>query len=71
MQFRKLQGRTVPRFRMLIEDQVVKLKIGGEKSGVLDAFVKITPNGVLEAHLDTDDANAFLISNGDKGTLII
>ena len=49
----------------------VQVKIGKEKSAILDSvYVKETPTGVLELHLDTDDANANLIKNGDEADLV-
>lgn len=48
------------------DKQKVKLIIENEKSGEIDAYIKITNNGIFEIHIDTDDANAFLLSNGDK-----
>ena len=47
------------------DGQKVKIIIPGDKSGVMDAEIKVTPNGVYELHIDTDDANAFLIENND------
>ena len=55
-----------------VEDkQIVQIKIPGEKSGIVDAEIKITDNGFYEVHFDTDDANAFLIEDGDIVTMII
>ena len=55
-----------------VEDkQKVQIKITGEKSGIIDSYVKISENGYFEAHIDTDDASAFLLENGMKGELII
>ena len=51
--------------------QIVKIKIDGEKSGIIDAEVKVSSNGYYELHLDTDDANAFLIEDNDKVTMIV
>lgn len=51
--------------------QKVQVKIEGAKGGIADAEIKISDNGYYEAHFDTDDANAFLIEDNDKGTLII
>lgn len=51
--------------------QKVKLIIDGPKSGIMDAFIKVSDNGVMEAHIDTDDANAFMLNKDDEGTLII
>lgn len=55
-----------------VEDkQKVSIKIDGERSGIIDAYVKVSDNAYFECHLDTDDANAFIIKSGDEGTLII
>ena len=44
----------------------VSIKVNGEKGGILDnVYLKVLPNSYLELHLDTDDANAHLIKNGD------
>ncbi len=49
----------------------VKIKVSSEKGGFMD-HVKIKEgNYKLEIHLDTDDANAFLLSNNDEVELII
>lgn len=53
------------------DKQKVQIKIDGERSGIIDAYVKISDNGYFEAHVDTDDACAFLLDNEAKGTLII
>lgn len=50
----------------LINNQIVKVRINGQKSGIMDAIVKITDNGYFEMHIDRDDANAFLLNNGDE-----
>lgn len=55
----------------VIDKQIVKIKIDGEKSGIVDAEVKISDNGYLELHVDTDDANAFLLNDNDKVTMIL
>lgn len=49
----------------------IKIKIDGDKSGIIDAEVKVSDNGYLELHVDTDDANAFLLNDNDKVTMII
>ena len=38
----------------------------GEKRGTIEAFAKVSDDGFYEAHLDTDDANAFLLNTGDE-----
>lgn len=46
--------------------EVVSVRIGGEKGGILDnVYLKVLDNAFFELHLDTDDANAHLIQNGD------
>ncbi len=55
----------------LINKDIVLLRLEGEKSGTLELEVTVTDNGYFEVHLDTDDANAFLLDKGSKGTLII
>ena len=55
----------------IIDKQIVKIKIDGEKSGIVDAEVKVSDNGYFELHIDTDDANAFLLEDNDKVTMII
>ena len=50
----------------LKNNEVVQVKINGEKSGVVNAFIKITDNGYFEMHIDIDDANAFLLNNNDE-----
>ena len=51
------------------DGEVLKLAISGEKSGVIDIHAKVSDDGYFEVHLDTDDANAFLITPGDIGIL--
>ena len=55
----------------LKDKDIIKLKIDGIKSGTIDINVKVSNNAYFEVHLDTDDANAFLLDNNSKGTLII
>lgn len=56
----------------LKEDEFVSIKINGEKSGILsNVYVRLNENFTFEAHIDTDDANAFLIKNGDEAELIV
>lgn len=52
-------------------EQIVKIKVDGPKGGVMDAEVKISDNGYYELHIDTDDANAFLLEDNDKVTMIV
>lgn len=55
----------------LKNDQKVKVVISGDKSGIIDAYAKITDNGATELHLDTDDANAFLLKGDEVLDIII
>lgn len=51
---------------------VIQVRVGDIKSAILDdVYIKETPNGVLELHLDTDDANANLLKTGDISELIV
>lgn len=55
----------------LKDDQMVKLKLYGEKGGDLNNVkVKATKDAYFEAHIDLDDANAHLIKNNDVGEVI-
>ena len=54
----------------LKDGEKVIVVIGGEKIGTIEAFVKISDNGFYEIHLDTDDANAFLLKNNDEVNII-
>ncbi len=52
--------------------QKVKLKITGVKGGILDdVYIKDSMESYYEAHLDTDDANAFLLKNNDEVEILI
>ena len=56
----------------LTNDDFVKIKVGGEKPGLLEkVYVRVDENFVYEVHLDTDDANAFMIKQGDEVELIL
>lgn len=55
----------------VLDGQIVGLKIDGDKSAILDAEVKISDNGVFEAHIDTDDACATLVEDNDKVKMIV
>ena len=55
----------------VVDGQVVQIIIDGDKSGVMDAYVKVSENGVFRAHLDTDDAACFLLENNQIGNLKI
>ena len=49
----------------------VKIKIGGEKGGILEnVHVRISTRAKYELHLDTDDGNAFNVKTGDEVEII-
>ncbi len=52
-------------------DEKVKVKVGGEKPAIMEnVHIKASKDFVFEMHIDTDDANANLINNGDIGEII-
>lgn len=55
-----------------VEDgQKVSIKVDGMKGGILSGVtIRVNPRYKLDFHIDTDDANAFFINNGDKLELI-
>ncbi|MEA5121035.1 MAG: phosphate propanoyltransferase [Propionibacterium sp.] len=55
-----------------VKDQdLVKFAFGGQRGGVLDNFiVRVKADWVPEIHLDTDEANALGLKQGDFGKLI-
>lgn len=55
----------------LVDKQAVVIKIEGIKRGVIEAYVKTSPGAFLELHIDTDDANAFMLKNGDEVEMIV
>ena len=44
----------------------VNIKIDGIKKGIIEVNIKPSEDAFFELHLDTDDANAFLLKNGDE-----
>ena len=49
----------------------VNVKLNGEKGGIItNVYIKPSEEAFFELHLDTDDANAHLIKNGDIGEII-
>lgn len=53
-------------------NQKVTVKIDGIKGGILEnVYLKVREDYVLEMHLDTDDANAFLVKTGDIANVIM
>ena len=54
-----------------VNNQKVLVKISSEKGGILDnVFIKASKEATFEMHLDLDDANANLVSNGDFEEII-
>jgi acetate kinase len=54
----------------LRDGDIVSVRVEGERSVVFgDIAVRVSPKYKLEMHLDTDEANAAQISNGDVGYL--
>ena len=55
----------------LDKDKTYKVKVTGEKGGILDnVHLKVDDSFTFELHLDTDDGNAFLLENGNKLEII-
>ena len=56
----------------LVGIEKVSVKIDGEKSGIIDnVYLKDSDKAYFELHLDTDDANGFLLKNGMEVEIII
>jgi len=54
----------------LRDGDVVSIRVEGERSVVFgDVAIRVSPKFKLEMHLDTDEANAAQVSNGDFGYL--
>lgn len=50
----------------------VSVKIGGKKSGIIDnVYLKDSEEAYFELHLDTDDANCFLLKQNDEVEIIL
>ncbi len=55
-----------------VEDgDIVQVRIDGDRSGVLDAHVKVSEKGVLAFHIDTDEANAVLLNNDEEVEVLL
>ena len=50
----------------LVDNQVINVNINTEKKGSIEVIAKVTKEAYFEIHLDTDDANGFLIENGNE-----
>lgn len=54
-----------------LDKDVYKIKVKGEKGGILDnIFIKENDNYSFEMHIDSDDANAFNIKQNDEVEII-
>ncbi len=53
-----------------IDGSLVNVIIDTVKPGTILAHIKVSDKAYLEMHLDTDDANAFLLKNGDSVEII-
>ncbi len=50
----------------------VNVRVDGDKGGIFyNVSLKVSPDYLFEMHIDTDDANGHLISQGNVGTIII
>lgn len=58
--------------RLALRDrQLVDLVLGGPRGGIMrNVLVRVNPSYLLELHVDTDEANAFLLRNGDAVHLL-
>ena len=55
----------------LNDKETVNVKLGGEKGGIItNVYLKVSDEAFFELHLDTDDANAHLVKNGDIGEIV-
>lgn len=53
------------------DKEIVKVRIRGPKGGIMDnVTIRVSPDFRLDMHIDTDDANAFLIKQSDLVELI-
>lgn len=52
-------------------NELVKVAIPGDKSAIVDAYIKITEKGYFEIHVDRDDANSLLLNNNDEVEIIL
>ena len=58
------------KYKVTNQDRL-KIHILGEKRGTIEAYAKVSDDGYYELHLDTDDANAFLLNSDDEVILEI
>ena len=53
------------------DDDLVQVSIKGDKSCILDAHIKVSENGILAFHIDTDDANATGLEQNDEVEVLL
>lgn len=54
------------------DSDTISVKWGGEKGGILDnVCCRVSKNYSFELHIDTDDASAFMLQNGDRLEMIL
>lgn len=60
------------RIKFGLTNDIVSVKFSTIKGGIMEnVYIKEAPNSYFEMHIDTDDANAFLIQNGEEGEIIV
>ena len=58
-------------FYGVTDGQKVMVRIGGIKGGIMDnVYVRVRSDYAFDMHIDTDDANAFMLENGDLVEII-
>lgn len=56
----------------LKDKDIAKVLVGGPRGGVFhNVLVRVNPDYLLDFHIDTDEANAFGLKNGDMVTVIL
>ena len=54
-----------------LDKNKVSVIINGEKSGILnDVYIRVSNSSTFELHIDTDDANSFLLKQDDEVEII-
>lgn len=48
------------------DNEIVKVHVGQKRKGIMYAHIKASENGVLDFHVDRDEANAFLLTDKDE-----
>lgn len=55
----------------VVDREIVSVSVKGDKACLMDAHIKVSDNGVLAFHIDTDDANAALLENNAEVEVIL